>query len=76
MDPDLGVGPVVHRLPAQEVRVLHIRKSILDLRLTTVRQHNLFVAPRMLVGEENAFAQLLLLDPCIGGSIGPVGELQ
>ena len=55
MDTDLGVGPAVHRLPAQEVRVFHIRKSVLHLRLTTVGQHNLFIAPGMLVGEENPF---------------------
>src|SRR2546426_12046064 len=30
MDTDLGVAPVVHRLPAQEVRVFHIRKSVLQ----------------------------------------------
>src|SRR5947207_194973 len=41
MDPDLGIGPVEHGLPAQEVGIFHIRKRTLDLRLTAIGEDNL-----------------------------------
>ncbi len=76
MDPDLGIGPMEHRFPTQKVRIFHVGKSILDLRLTTIGQHDLFVAPAMLVGEEDAFPQVLLFNSGKGGSIGSIAELQ
>src|SRR5256884_4954278 len=76
MDPDLGVGPVEHGLPAQEVRIFHIRKSIFDLRLTAIGEDNLLIAPALLVGEQDAFPQLMFLELGEGGGIGPVSEFQ
>jgi len=76
MDPDLGIGPVEHGLPAQEVGIFHIRKRTLDLRLTAIGEDNLLIAPALLVGEQDAFPQLMFLDLGEGGGIGPVEELQ
>src|SRR5438105_8365296 len=76
MDPDLGIGPVEHGFPTQEVRIFHIRKRTLDLRLTAIGEDNLLIAPALLVGEQDAFPQLMFLDLGEGGGIGPVEELQ
>src|SRR5437016_12874840 len=62
MDPDLGIGPVEHGLPAQEVVIFHIRKRTLDLRLTAIGEDNLLIAPALLVGEQDAFPQLMFLE--------------
>src|SRR5438552_14699572 len=56
MDPDLGIGPVEHGFPTQEVRIFHIRKRTLDLRLTAIGEDNLLIAPALLV--ESAFADM------------------
>src|SRR5260370_35982191 len=76
MDPDLGIGPVEHGLPAQEVGIFHIRKRTLDLRLTAIGEDNLLIAPALLVGEQDAVPYLMFLDLCEGGGIGPLEELQ
>ena len=76
MDANLGIGPVKHGLPAQEVRIFHVCKSILDLRLTAIGQHNLLVAPAMLVGKEDAFPQVLFFYSGKGGDLGSIAELQ
>src|SRR5437588_4463864 len=76
MDPDLGIGPVEHGFPTQEVRIFHSRKRTLDQRLTAIGEDNLLIAPALLVGEQDAFPQLMFLDLGEGGGIGPVEELQ
>src|SRR6266576_7279749 len=76
MAPDLGIGLVEHGLPAQEVGIFHIRKGTLDLRLTAIGEDNLLIAPALLVGEQDAFPQLLFLDLGEGGGLGPVSEFQ
>ena len=76
MDADLGIGPMEHGFPAQKVRIFHVRKRVLDVRLTAVGTHNLLVAPAMLIGEQDPLAQLPLSDLCKGGGIGTIGEFQ
>lgn len=60
MHADVRFAPMEHRFPAQEARVLHVRKSVLDLRLTAVGEHDLLIAPAMPVSEEDSFASLTI----------------
>jgi hypothetical protein len=55
---DFRVGPVKHRAPSQEVRVLHLFEGILDMVLRAVSQHDLLLRPIGVVGKQNGFAKL------------------
>ena len=52
--------------------IFHVCESILDLRLTAIGKHDLFVAPAMLVGEEDAFPQVLFFYSGKGRGIGSI----
>ena len=75
VDADLGVSPVKHGFPTEEAGVFHGGKGILDPGLAAVSEHNLLVAPSVLVREEDALAELSLPDAGISGSVGAVEEL-
>jgi hypothetical protein len=76
MDSNFRIGPVEHGLPPQEVGIFHVRKGILDLRLTAIGQDNLLIAPVLLVSEQDPFPQLLFLNSGEGRGVGAVGEFQ
>ena len=45
------------------------------MRLGAIGEHDLVIAPGILVGKKNAFAELLIFDALVSGRIGAVGEL-
>ena len=60
---DFRVGPVKHRAPSQEVRILHLLEGIFNVVLRTVGQHNLLLGPVGVVGKQDGFAKLDATEP-------------
>src|SRR5260370_23925182 len=57
MDANLLIGPMIQGPPTNKVGVLHPFESLLDVMLTAIGAHDLFIAPSVLVGEEEVFAK-------------------
>src|SRR5215472_2830960 len=57
MDANLLIGPVMEGPPTDKVRVLHSFEGLLDVMLTAIGAHDVFIAPGVLVGEEEVFAE-------------------
>ena len=70
------VGPVEHRAPSQEVRVLHLFEGVLNVVLGAVGRYNLFVGPAVVVGEQNGFAELEAAEQVQGLLIGEESQFQ
>ena len=59
VNPDLAVGPVMHRPPAQPFAVFETAKHALDLLLAGIPCHHLFGSPVQTVGEQHGAAETL-----------------
>ncbi len=57
MDADLLIGPMEARVPAKEVRVLHLTKSMFDVVLGSIGADDLFISPFVVVSKQKGFAQ-------------------
>ena len=57
MDANLLIGPVMQWSPTDKVGIFHSFEGLLNMVLTPIRAHDVFVAPPFLVGEEEIFAQ-------------------
>src|SRR5206468_12948817 len=53
--------------------ILHLPKSVLDVVLRAISQHNVFIQPVGVIGEQNGFAELNSAETvqhCLVGGIG------
>ena len=57
MHADLLIGPMEARVPAEEMRVFHLTKSMFDVVLGSISADDLFVSPFVVVGKQKGFAQ-------------------
>jgi len=76
MDADLLIGPVIHGLPAHEVRILHGAEGGLHLILTAISQNNLLGGPLVVVSEQNPSSQGGRREPLQSVCIGVIVELE
>ena len=71
---DLLVRPVVLRPDRDAVAVLHLLERALDVMLRAVAAHQLGVAPRVVVGEQQGLAQQRVLEPLPGAPLEAVAQ--
>ena len=76
MDADLGIGPVEHGLPTEEVGIFHFGKGLLHLGLAAIGEHDLLIGPALLVGEQDALSELGFSDSRPSGGVRAVGQPQ
>jgi len=57
MNPDLRVRPVIHRLPADEIRALRLTEGRLDLIAVPIGQDDLIRAPLRMIGEKDVLSE-------------------
>ena len=57
MHADLLIGPMEARVPAEEMRIFHLTKSMFDVVLGSISADDLFVSPFVVVGKQKGFAQ-------------------
>ena len=59
--PNLGLSPVKHRAPPEEMRIFHSLEGILDGGLPAIGSDDLLRGPRVVTGKEDRLAQRMVL---------------
>jgi hypothetical protein len=70
VDSDLAVGPVEHRGEPDDVRIFELPEAAFDLGLGAVAGHDVGEGPVVAVGDQDPFAEDLLLQ-LVCGRPGP-----
>ncbi len=74
VDTDFLVGPMEHRLPGDEMRVLHGPEGVLNFVLAAISQHNILIGPIVAVGEEQCLAEKSVAKGVYSGGIDTVTQ--
>jgi hypothetical protein len=66
---------MIHRAPPQEMGVLHLPESVLDVVLRAISQHNVCIQPVGVIGEQNgAFKRSRNAEAALGKFIDGLAE--
>lgn len=74
MNTDFLISPMEHRLPRDEMRVLHGPECVLNLVLPPVSQHNVLIGPIVAVREDQGLAEEGAAEPVNSGGIDAIGQ--